>query len=335
MKIAQIATLAQPVAPARTGSIELVVWNLTEQLIALGHEVTVFATADSQTSGQLVSILEKGYECKNGPIRDWLGCEWMNLCAAVEQASEFDVLHSHAYLYGLPLTRLAGKPFVHTHHIQVEPDHYQFARRYPEAYITAISRHQWEQYPDIPLLGVIHHGLNTALLPFQQEPQDYLCFLGRFIHSKGPHLAIEVARKVGIPLLMAGEPTEYFKEKIEPLVDGSLIKYVGPVYGEAKAQLLGGARALVYPLEQPESFGLVVIEAMLCGTPVAALGIGAVPELVDYGVTGYYAQDLDHLVTLMAQVLRLDRRLVRKQSEERFSACRMATQYVEAYSRIT
>lgn len=321
-------------APTKSGSIELVVWNLTEQLIALGHEVTVFATADSQTSGQLVSVLERGYATENAPIGDWLGCEWMNLCAAAERANEFDVLHSHAYLYGLPLTRIVSKPFVHTHHIPVEPDNYQFARRYTESYITAISRCQWEQYPDIPLLSVIHHGLDPRSLHFQEKPQDYLCFLGRFISSKGPHLAIELARRVGIPLLMAGEPTEYFKMEIEPFVDGSFIQYLGPVYGDTKSQLLGGARALVYPLEWPEPFGLVMIEAMLCGTPVAALDIGAVPEVVDYGITGYYAKDLDELVTLIPQVLRLDRNLVRKRAEHRFSASRMATEYANAYSRI-
>jgi glycosyltransferase involved in cell wall biosynthesis len=258
----------------------------------------------------------------------------MNLCAAAEKANEFDVLHSHAYLYGLPLTRIVGKPFVHTHHISVEPDNYQFASRYTESYITALSSYQWEQYPDIPLLAVIHHGLDPSSLTFQQKPLDYLCFIGRFISSKGPHLAIELAHKVGIPLRMAGEPTEYFKFKIEPLVDGNFIQYVGPVYGDSKSQLLGGARALVYPLEWPEPFGLVMIEAMMCGTPVAALDIGTVPEIVDYGITGYYAKDLDELVTLIPQVLRLDRNLIRKRAEHRFSAYRMAKEYANAYGRI-
>jgi len=334
MKIAQISTVARPVAPTRTDSIELVVWHLTEQLVALGHEVTLFATADSQTSARLAPVLERGYCIPKAPIGDWLQCEWMNLCAAVARAGEFDVLHSHAYLYGLPLTRLAQKPFVHTQHILVSQDNYESARRHPEAYVTAISRYQWEQHPDIPLLAVIHHGLDPSFLAFQREPHDYLCFLGRFTPSKGPHRAIELAKRVGMPLLMAGEPTPYFRSKIKPLVDGRFIQYVGRVDGEAKSRLLGGARALIYPLESPEPFGLVMIEAMLSGTPVAALSLGAVPEVVDYGVTGFYAKDLDHLVALMPDVLRLERMVIRRTAEQKFSARRMATEYAAAYARI-
>jgi glycosyltransferase involved in cell wall biosynthesis len=334
MRIAQIATVGSPVTSGRPDSIELVVWTLTEQLIALGHDVTLFATADSETSGRLVSVLEGGYDRANGPIGDWLACEWMNLCAAVERASEFDVLHSHAYLYGLPLTRSAGKPFVHTHHVAVAPDQYEFARRYPEGHITALSRYQWRQYPDVPLLAVIPHGLDTDLLPFQSQPQDYLCFLGRLLEDKGPLLAIELARRAGIPLLIAGPKSDYFEQEVRPLVDGKFVRYLGPVYGEAKARLLGGARALIYPLRSPEPFGLVMIEAMLSGTPVAALGLGAVPEVVDQGVTGCYANSLDELASLMPQVLQLERGLIRQRAEQRFSARRMAEAYAAAYARI-
>jgi glycosyltransferase involved in cell wall biosynthesis len=334
MKIAQIATVETPVSPTKAGSIEHLIWTLTEQLLALGHEVTVFGTADSQTSAPLIAVLEAGYGTAAGSIGDWIACEWMNLCAAVEMASRFDVLHSHAYLYGLPLTRLAGRPFVHTHHVAVHQDQYEIARRYPEASITAISGYQWSEYPDISLLATIHHGVDTSLFAFQPEPHDYLCFLGRLIPEKGPHLAIEVARRTGIPLLIAAEPTEFYVEQIQPLVDGQHIRYVGPVYGAAKSQLLGGARALIYPLEAPEPFGLVMIEAMLCGTPVAALDIGAVPEVIDAGVTGYHAPSLDGLVAFLPQVMQLDRQSVRRRAEQRFSARRMAADYAAAFARI-
>jgi len=334
VRIAQVATVGYPVRRDTGGSIECVVWNLAEELVALGHEVTVFCTADSQTSGRRVSILEAGYVSKDPPIGDWLACEWMNLCAAAGRAQEFDVLHSHAYLYGLPLSRLAGRPFVHTTHLLTFRDNYELVRRHPEGHVTAISAYQWKTFPDVPLLTTVHHGLDPALFPFVARPGSYLCFLGRLIPSKGPALAVELARQVGVPLVLAGERTEYFTTAIEPLVDGSLVRYAGPVYGAAKAALLAGAAALVYPVEVPEPFGLVMIEAMLCGTPVAALERGAVPEIVEPGITGDYAADISSLARLLPQVLRLDRQQIRARAEKRFSARRMAEEYLAAYEQI-
>jgi len=329
-----VATVGYPVHPATGGSIELVVWHLAEQLVAMGHDVTVFATADSRTSGRLVPVLERGYCTPSPPIGDWLGCEWMNLAAAVERAGEFDVLHSHAYLYGLLLTRLARRPFVHTDHVSVHADQHAMARRYPEGRITAISWFQWAAYPDVALLATIHHGLDPSHLRPDGPPGDYLCFLGRLVPGKGPLGAIEVARRAGLPLVLAGPRTEYFTSVVEPLVDGAGVRWVGPVYGEAKASLLAGARALVFPVEEPEPFGLVMIEAMLCGTPVAALRRGAVPEIVTPGLTGHHAPDIDALVALMPEILRLDRAAVRRQAEARFSARRMAEEYLTAYEKV-
>jgi len=335
VKIAQVATVGYPVHPARAGSIELVVWNLTEQLIALGHEVTVFATADSQTSGRLVAVLEAGYNSSpNPPICDWLGSEWMNLCAAAERAGDFDLLHSHAYIYGVPLAQVVDRPMVHTHHVGVSADNHEFVRRHPGSHVTAISAHQWSAYPGVRLLATIPHGLAPDAYVFHSVPRDYLCFLGRFIPGKGPVNAVEVARKLDIPLIFAGERTPYFTEAVEPLVDGDFIRYVGPVYGEAKSALLGGARALVYPLASPEPFGLVMVEAMLCGTPVAAIECGAVPEIVDAGVTGVYAKTLGELIERVPDALGLDRAAIRRRAERRFSARRMALDYLDAYQRI-
>jgi glycosyltransferase involved in cell wall biosynthesis len=334
VRIAQVATVGYPVRADSGGSIETVVWNLAEQLVAMGHEVTVLATGDSRTSARLVPVLERGYVSADPPVGDWMACEWMNLCAAVERAREFDVLHSHAYLYGLPLTRLCGRPFVHTTHVQASRDNLELVRRHPAAHVTAISAYQWQAFPGARLLATIHHGLDPSL--FQAEPGsgDYLCFLGRFIPGKGPTLAVDLARRLGMPLVMAGERTEYFTAAVEPLVDGRLVRWVGPVYGAAKADLLAGAAALVYPVDSPEPFGLVMIEAMLSGTPVAALGRGAVPELVEPGITGHHAPDLDTLADLLPEILRLDRRQVRARAEKRFAARRMAEEYVAAYERI-
>lgn len=335
MRIAQVSTVGYPCRADGGGSIESVVWSLTDQLVAMGHDVTVFATADSATSGRLVSVIESGYVATRAPvIGDWRQCEWMNLCAAVERARDFDVLHSHAYLWGLPLTRLAARPFVHTSHILVFPDERELARRHPEAHVTAISAYQWKRFPDVPLLATIHHGLDPSRFRASRTSTGDPCFLGRFIPAKGPKLAIELARRAGMPLLLAGERTPYFDAEIAPLVDGSLIRYAGPVYGETKSDFLAGAAALVYPVDTPEPFGLVMIEAMLCGTPVAALDRGAVPEIVEPGVTGYYAGDVAALAATLPDVLALDRAQVRIRAEKRFSARRMAEDYLAAYSRI-
>lgn len=334
MRIAQIATVGYPVRGDSAGSIETVVWTLAEQLVARGHEVTVVGTADSRTSARLLAVLERGYVSADPPIGDWIGCEWMNLCAAVARAGEFDVLHSHAYLYGLPLTPLAGRPFVHTTHVLASRDNAEMARRFPAAHVTAISGYQWRAFPQARLLATVHHGLDPDRFPAGERPGGYLCFLGRFVPGKGPTLAIELARRAGLPLLLAGARTPYFTEVVEPRLDPGVARWVGPVHGADKAALLAGAAALVYPVEEPEPFGLVLVEAMLAGTPVAALDRGAVPELVESGVTGYHAPDLAALAARLPEVMALDRRQVRARAEKRFSAARMADDYLVAYGRI-
>lgn len=329
MRIAQIATVNTPVRQEDSGSIEGMVWLLSRELTRLDHEVTVFATADSDVCGELVPTLPGSYGAAGSPDQ-WGLCEWISLCRAVEQSDRFDVLHSHAYLWGLPLEPLAHAPMVHTTHILPGKDGALLRARMPGACVTALSRYQWSDFPGPPT-AVIPHGVDDSQFTFRSQPDDYVCYLGRFTSGKGPTLAIAAARALGVRLLLAGWADDYYRAHVEPLVDGRSVEYVGPVSGSERDRLLGGARALLYPLQDPEPFGLVQVEAMMCGTPVAALRIGAVPEIVDEGVTGYTAPSTDEFPQAILRAFALDRQRVRERAEERFSARRMAQAYARLY----
>jgi len=201
--------------------------------------------------------------------------------------------------------------------------------------VTALSHSQWSAFPELRPRAVVPHGVDPAQFTFRAEPEDYVCFLGRFIPGKGPLAAVAAARAVGLKLVLAGPRNDYFREHVEPLVDGRSVEYVGYVSGPERDRLLGGARALLYPLQAPEPFGLVQVEAMMCGTPVVALRLGAVPEVIDEGVTGCTATSADDFVGQVARGLALNRARVRAQAEERFSARRMARQYAELYRGLT
>ncbi|HXG11662.1 MAG TPA: glycosyltransferase family 4 protein [Gemmataceae bacterium] len=333
MRIAQVATVCTPVRRDGAGSVETIVWLLTQELVRQGHEVTVFAAAGSETAGELVATLPGPYGQAGSPI-DWQLCEWINLCRAVEQSDRFDVLHCHAYLWGLPLQRLARAPMVHTLHVLPGDDMAQLWRMVPGACVTAISRYQWSAFPDLCPAAVIHHGVDPAQFTFRPQSEDYLLYLGRFTADKGPLVAVAAARALGIRLLLAGPPSPYFREQVAPLVDGRSVEYVGFVTGAERDRLLGGAQALLYPVQYPEPFGLVLAEAMMCGTPVVALHLGAVPELVDEGITGYSAASMDEFIRQVPRSFELDRSRIRRQAEARFTAERMVRQYVQVYRRL-
>jgi glycosyltransferase involved in cell wall biosynthesis len=309
------------------------VWLLGRELTRLGHEVTTFATAGSEVYGELVATLPGPYGTAGAPD-DWQLCEWINLCRAAEQSGRFDVLHSHAYLWGLPLQALSRAPLVSTLHVSPYGDEARLWSLVPDARVTAISRHQWAAFPELRPAAVIPHGVDPGQFTFRAEPENYVCFLGRFIPGKGPLAAVAAAQELGVRLLLAGPCNDYFREHVEPLVDGRTIEYVGYVSGAERDRLLGGARALLYPIQAPEPFGLVQVEAMMCGTPVVATAIGAVAEIVDEGVTGYAAASADEFARQVPRAFALDRRLVRARAEERFSARRMAEQYAELYRRL-
>jgi glycosyltransferase involved in cell wall biosynthesis len=204
----------------------------------------------------------------------------------------------------------------------------------PESRVTAISNHQWSAFPGLKPVAVIPHGVDVAKFPFQKTPEDYVLYLGRFVSGKGPKLAIEAARALGIRLVMAGPENAYFREQIKPLVDGKIVDYAGFVKGMERSKLLGGAKALVYPIQFPEAFGLVLIEAMLCGTPIAATNFGAVPEIVQDNVTGIIANSNHEFTSAIPKCFALDRATIRACAEKRFSAERMARDYASFYEKI-
>ncbi|HEY5346266.1 MAG TPA: glycosyltransferase family 4 protein [Verrucomicrobiae bacterium] len=333
MRIAQISTISSPVCQHARGSVEALVWLLTRELTRLGHEVTVFGCGGSEVNGKFIETLPGPYGAP-GSFDDWQLCEWVNLCRTIEQSERFDVIHTHAYLWGIPLEKFSRAPLVHTLHIVPDDNAVKLWSQSPRSNITAISKHQWSGSPELQPCAVIPHGVDVLQFTFQPKPDDYVCYLGRFVSGKGPLQAIAAARTLGLRLLMAGPENPYFREKIKPLVDEKSVEYVGCVRGAKRDKLLGGARALIYPIQYPEAFGLVLLEAMLCGTPVAAMRLGAVPEIVDEGVTGCMANSADEFSQAIQKSMQLDRQQVRRQAEKRFSAERMAREYAALYERL-
>lgn len=333
MRIAQVASIASPVRRVGSDSIESVVWLLARELTRRGHEVTTFGCAGSEVDGEVVVTLPGRY-ARDGSPGDWRLCEWINVCRAVADADRFDLIHSHNYLWGMPLAPLCACPMLHTLHVSPYPDNAFIWSSYPEQWVTAISRFQWSEFPQFSPAAVIPHAVDESQFTFRAQPDDYLLYLGRFTQGKGPLVAIETARKLDMRLLLAGPRADYFTEVIEPYVDGRLVQYVGPVHGAQRDALLGGASALVYPVQSPEPFGLVLVEAMMCGTPSAAIAIGAVPEVIEDGISGACCRDSSDLSAAVSRAAALDRRIVRDSALQRFSPERMTQQYLDVYERL-
>jgi glycosyltransferase involved in cell wall biosynthesis len=335
LRIAHIAPVATTIPAPRHGSVEQVTALLTEELVKRGHDVTLFATGNTRTSARLHSVFAHGY-WENIDMWPWEHYELTNLAAACERADEFDVIHYQASFYPMSIafSRLIKTPMVHTLHHQPFPEQVKLWRRYPEANFVAISEYQRRALEDLHCAATIYHGLNLREFAFSAEPKDYLVFLGRFTAGKGALQAIEIARRAGERLLMAAPEDDYYHEFVKPHVDGGQIEYVGELDHEGKVALLGGAKAMLYPIQVGEPFGLVLIEAMACGTPVAALKLGAAPEIVADGVSGYTAEDLEGLIAKLPEVCALPREWVRRYAEDRFSAEVMADDYVALYERL-
>ena len=335
LRIAHVAPVATTIPPPKSGSVEAMTSLLTEGLVACGHDVTLFATADSTTSARLSAIYAHGY-WHDENMWPWELYEMLNLAAAVERAHEFDIIHYEAAYYPMSLafTRLSRSPIVQTLHHSPSAAEVALWSRYPEAPFVAISNEQATLLAGAHVVATVLHGIDTHNFTFRETPDDYLLFLGRFTEGKGVLQAIDIAKRVGMRLVLAAAEDDYYREKIAPHVDGVQILYHGEADFQTKVKLFGGARALLYPIQAREPFGLVLAEAMACGTPVAALDRGAVREMVDDGVTGMVFSDVEQMATGLPRVYALDRRRVRERAVERFGVERMVNEYVAVYRRI-
>jgi glycosyltransferase involved in cell wall biosynthesis len=336
MRIAVVGPVAQAIPPVRSGSVESVTSLLTEGLVAAGHDVTLFATGSSETSAKLHATFPLCYH-EDTELWPWELCELMNLAASIERAGDFDVIHYQAEYapMSLAFTRVSATPVVVTVHHAPTPAEVALWSRYADAPFIAISETQKGLLDGLNVAGVVHHAVDLEVFAFRPVPEDYLVFLGRFTPGKGVVPAIEAARRAGRPLVLAAAENDYYREVVAPLVDGESVVYAGEVGSEAKSLLLGGARALLYPVQESEPFGLVMIEAMACGTPVAALRRGAVGELVEEGVTGAAFNTLDDLVDGLPGVMALDRSCVRAGAVERFGPQRMVREHIDVYAALT
>ena len=335
MRIGHVAPVATTIPPPKSGSVETMASLLTEGLVARGHDVTLFATADSKTKATLAAVYPHGY-WHDENMWPWELYEMLNLAAAVERAPEFDIIHYEAAYYPMSLafTRLSPTPIVQTLHHSPSAAEVALWARYPEAPFVAISNEQAMLLTGANVVGTVLHGIDTDNFTFRETPDDYLLFLGRFTPGKGVLQAIDVAKRVGMKLILAAAEDDYYRQAIAPHVDGSQIVYVGEADFPAKVRLFGGARALVYPVQAREPFGLVLAEAMACGTPVVALDLGAVREVVDDGVTGMVFSDLDAMAANLKNVFALDRRAIRERAVARFGVARMVNEYVAIYERV-
>src|SRR6266513_6476557 len=335
MRIAHIAPVATTIPPPKSGSVETMTSLLTEGLVQRGHEVTLYATGDSTTSARLNALYERGYWVDEN-MWPWELYEMLNLAAAIERASEYDIIHYEAAYYPMSLAfaRLSPTPIVQTLHHSPSAAEVALWSRYPEAPFVAISQEQAALLSGANVVATVLHGIDTDNFSFRETPEDYLLFLGRFTDGKGVLQAIDVAKRVGMKLILAAAEDDYYREKVAPHVDGTRIIYHGEADYPTKVKLYGGARALLYPIQAREPFGLVLAEAMACGTPVAALDRGAVGEVVDQGVTGMIFENLEQMANELPRVFDLDRRRVRARAVARFGAGRMVDEYVAIYRRM-
>jgi glycosyltransferase involved in cell wall biosynthesis len=337
MRIAQLAPLAESVPPKLYGGTERVVSWLTEDLVALGHRVTLFASGDSVTRGSLVPVWPRALRLGK-PRVDPIVALTMALQHVSDRATKFDIIHCHFDWVHLPLLRRLSVPFLTTLHGRLDlPGLTGLVQRFPQAPFVSISHSQRAALSGASWAGTVYHGMPPNVLDLCYEPGSYLAFLGRLSPEKGAEAAIRIARYANLPLRISAkvprDGSRYFKEKIEPQLDEQ-IRFIGEVNDAQKQEFLGKAIALLFPIDWPEPFGLVMIEAMACGTPVVAFRRGSVPEVIEHGVSGFIVDNETEAIAALSNITTLDRSNVREAFERRFTTRRMTNDYLVIYNRL-
>ena len=339
MRIAQVAPLYEAVPPRLYGGTERVVAHLTDALVALGHEVTLFASADARTRARLAPVRDQAIRLDPAPLKSDLAAH-LNLLAEVRRrASEFDVIHFHTELLQFALFEDMADRTLTTLHGRLDlKDLPEIYRRWPQFPLVSISDDQRRPLAFANWAATVHHGLSTDLFQFSARPEGYLAFLGRISPEKRPDRAVAIAHAAGLPLRIAAKVDAadrvYFETRIEALLDHPLVHYLGEIGDQEKSAFLGGAVALLFPIDWPEPFGLVMIEAMACGTPVIAWDCGSVREVVEDGVTGFIVRSEAEACEAIGRLPSLNRAAIRARFEERFSGLAMARRYLKIYERL-
>ena len=338
MRIAQVAPLWESVPPRLYGGTERIVSYITEELIRQGHEVTLFASGDSQTTARLWPACPQALRLNTGLVNRDAPLVLMQERAFATEADQFDIIHSHLDFLSFPMSRRCATPVLTTLHGRLDlPELVPIFQEYAEMPVVSISDAQRIPLPHANWQGTVYHGL-PDLYAFHPNPGSYLAYLGRIAPEKRPDHAIEIAKRVGMPLRIAAKvdpvDREYFETQIAPLMDHPLVEYLGEITDEEKCDFLGNAAAVLCTYDWPEPFGIVLIESLACGTPVFAYRRGSIPEIVDNGVTGFICENLEEMVTAIDRLPLIQRQRCRDSYETRFTVQRMVNDYLALYERL-
>jgi glycosyltransferase involved in cell wall biosynthesis len=343
MKIALLAPFEEPVPPKKYGGTELVAYNLAEELTKMGHDVTLFASGDSQTSAKLAkctpAAVRTQREARNNLTRIALNYQGLAVAIKLINEGKFDIVHNHIGWQALLFDNIIEAPIITTlHGTLADPTENQMYKSVKKSPFISISDSQRRHSKILNYVGTVYNGIDLDGFDYSTKPGEYLAFLGRICHDKGPRYAIEIAKSTGHKLIIAAkvDPVDekYFEQVIEPLIDGDQIQFIGEVDHPGKVELLKNAKALLSPLQWDEPFGLVNIEAMACGTPVIAINRGSMPEIIIDGETGYLCSNVDEMVDRVGQVDGISRATARKHVEDNFSSRLMAERYLAAYKEL-
>ncbi|MEO8065929.1 MAG: glycosyltransferase family 4 protein [Candidatus Doudnabacteria bacterium] len=343
MKIAVVAALEESIPPLKYGGTELVIYNVVQQLVLMGHDVTLLASGDSMTKAKLIPIFPKPLrsisELKDPKLRDAYKYMGTGEILSYLYKSKFDIVHNHLGWRLLPFAKIIPCPIVTTLHGPLDVPYQQVVySKYKEANYVSISLSQRKPMPELNFVGNVYNGIDMAKFKFFPEPKDYFAFLGRMSPEKGPVQAIEIAKLSGVKLIMAAKVDSvdqiYFDKNVKHLIDGEQIKFIGEVDHAGKLELLGNARALIAPIQWEEPFGLFFTEAMACGTPVITMKRGSTPEIIVDGKTGYLCNNVDEAVAAVKKIDKINRKDCFDHVQINFSTQKMSADYVKVYEKV-